>query len=326
MLQYGRKKCIVRCNKNVYTDGDHTVPNSIRNNLLRSVFPYISIIAIAVLLALNYQLFIVENGFAPAGLNGIATMIQYKTGFSIGYMSLIINIPLCALAYFFINKKFAKRSLVFCLTYSFVFLYLQDIGLTRFQYNAQGHDTVFPALLSGVISGFVYGICFRTDSSTGGTDIISKYISFKKPDLNFFWVTFILNTIVAVISFFVYAVPDENQVLIYDYKPVCLCILYCFISSFIGSFIIKGTKTACKFTIITTHADEITQAISEKLRHSSTKLSALGSFSHDEKSVLICVINRHQLIDLQNILSEYDETFSFVETVNETYGNFKHIK
>ena len=37
---------------------------------------YLEIIAIAVLLALNYHLFVVENGFAPAGLNGIATMVQ----------------------------------------------------------------------------------------------------------------------------------------------------------------------------------------------------------------------------------------------------------
>ena len=66
---------------------------------------------VAVLLAFNYQLFIVKNDFAPAGLNGIATMIQYKTGFSIGYMSLIINIPLCILAYFFIDKNFSKHSL-----------------------------------------------------------------------------------------------------------------------------------------------------------------------------------------------------------------------
>ena len=84
----------------------------------RSLITYISVIAIAVILAFNYQLFIVENGFAPAGINGIATMVQYKTGFSIGYMSLIINIPLCVAAFFLIDKKFAKRSLVFCITYS----------------------------------------------------------------------------------------------------------------------------------------------------------------------------------------------------------------
>lgn len=300
--------------------------NYLAKSKLRNPIIYGVVIIIAIILAFNYQLFIVENGFAPAGLNGIATMIQYKTGFSIGYMSLIINIPLCILAYFLIDKKFAKRSLAFCLTYSFAFLFLQKIGLTQFQYNAQGHDTVFPVLLSGVISGFVYGVCFRTDSSTGGTDIISRYISVKKPALNFFWITFILNTFVAIVSFFVYAKPDNNQQLIYDYKPVCLCILYCFISSFIGSYIIRGTKTACKFTIITTHPDEITQEIIEKLHHSTTKISALGSFTNEQKAVLLCVINRHQMVELQNILNKYDNTFSFSETVNETYGNFVQIK
>lgn len=292
----------------------------------KNIGVYLLIIAIAILLAFNYQLFIVENGFAPAGLNGIATMIQYKTGFSIGYMSLIINIPLCIFAFFLLDKQFAKRSLCFCVTYSLVFLYLQKIGLTNFQYNAGGHDTIFPVILSGVISGFVYGICFRTNSSTGGTDIVSKYVSFKKPSLNFFWVTFILNTFVAIISFFVYAKPSENSGLIYDYKPVCLCILYCFISSFIGNYIIKGTRTACKFTIITAYPEEITKDITATLHHSSTKISAVGSFSHNEQSVLICVINKHQIIDLKNILKNYDKTFSFVETVNETVGNFKLIK
>lgn len=287
---------------------------------------YLAVICVAVLLAFNYQLFIVENGFAPAGLNGIATMIQYKTGFSIGYMSLIINIPLCILAFFFLDRAFALHSLCFCLTYSFVFLYLQQIGLTDFQYNAHGHDTVFPVILSGVISGFVYGVSFRNNSSTGGTDILSKYISFKRPELNFFWITFSLNALVAIVSFFVYAKPDAANNLVYDYKPVCLCILYCFISSFIGNYIIKGTKSACKFTIITSHPDEITKEITERLRHSSTKLEAIGSYSKEGKSVLICVINKHQIIELKNVLNKYDNTFSFIESVNETYGNFKNIK
>lgn len=295
-------------------------------NKLKSAVSYLLIGLIAILLAFNYQLFIVKNGFAPAGLNGIATMIQYKTGFSIGYMSLIINIPLCVLAYFLVDKQFAKRSLCFCLIYSFSFLYLQKIGLEAFQYDAKGHDTVFPVILSGVISGFVYGICMRNNASTGGTDIVSKYISKKKPHMNFFWVTFALNTIVAIASFFVYAEPDIQGTLVYDYKPVCLCILYCFISSFLGSYIIKGTKTACKFTVITTHADEITKEIRETLKHGSTEISAIGSFSHENKTVLICVVNKHQIFEFNSILKKYDNTFAFSETVNETMGNFKKIK
>ena len=74
---------------------------------------YAFILLAAVLLAFNYQLFIVNNGFAPAGLNGIATMIQYKTGFSISYMSLLINIPLSALAFFLVQRDFAVKTLLF---------------------------------------------------------------------------------------------------------------------------------------------------------------------------------------------------------------------
>lgn len=289
---------------------------------LNRIIRYLIIMAIAILLAFNYQLFVVENNFAPAGLNGIATMIQYKTGFSIGYMSLIINVPLCILAYFFVQKRFAKYSLCFCVTYSLVFIYLQKLGLEEFQYKSMGHDTIFPAILSGVISGVVYGFCFRNNASTGGTDIISKYISKKKPELNFFWVNFVINSMVAIISFFVYATKDIEGNMIYDYNPGCLCITYSFLSSYVGSAIIRGTKSACKFTIITSHPDEITAEISEKLHHGSTQIDAMGSFTHEKKTVLLCVINKHQIIELNKILKKYDNTFSFAETVNEIYGHF----
>ena len=85
---------------------------------------YTIIILMAVLLAFNYYIFIIKNNFAPAGLNGIATMIQYKTGFSISYMSLLINIPLSALAYFFVQKDFAVKTLLFSVVYSVSFLLL----------------------------------------------------------------------------------------------------------------------------------------------------------------------------------------------------------
>ena len=297
-----------------------------KNVKFKFIFDYIVIFFIAVLLAFNYQLFIVKNDFAPAGLNGIATMIQYKTGISIGYMSLLINIPLCILAYFFIDRVFAKRSLFFCLVYSFSFMLFQKIGFTAFQYNADGHNTIFPVILSGVISGAVNAFCFKVSSSTGGTDIISRYISKVKPELNFFYVTFILNAVVAVVSFFVYAVPDESGRIVYNYEPICLCVLYCFLATFVGNYIITGTKQAYKFTVITTHPDEITAEIFDKLRHGTTRVSAVGSYGNTENTVLLCVVNKHQMVDFKNILSKYDNTFSYCETVNETYGNFKKIR
>ena len=60
-----------------------------------------------------------------------------------------------------------------------------------------------------------------------------------------------------------------------DYKPVALCITYCFISTFVGNQILKGTKTAYKFTVITTHPDEIVAEISDVLHHGATHLQAM---------------------------------------------------
>lgn len=293
---------------------------------IKNFTAYLFVILAAILLAFTYQLFIIKNNFAPAGINGIATMIQYKTGFSIGYMSLIINVPLCILAYFFVNRDFAKKSLLFCLVYSFVYLGLQQIGFTDFQYDAGGHDTIYPVIISGTLGGLVYGMCARHNASTGGTDIVSKYISIKKPYLNFFWVTLTLNAIVAVISFFVYAKPDTSGGMSYDYKPVCLCIIYCFISTFLGNVIIQGSKHAYKFTVITTHAQEISDDVLYTLHHGATKLKAVGAYQNQEKDVLICVVNKHQVVDFQDILKKYDNTFSFVENVGNTFGNFAKVK
>lgn len=125
---------------------------------------------------------------------------------------------------------------------------------------------------------------------------------------------------VAIISLFVYS---ENAV---DYKPVALCIAYSFISTFVGNQISKGTKIAYKFTIITTHPDEIVSEITNVLHHSATKIKAIGTYTNAEKSLLLCVVNKHQLSDFQTIIAKYDNTFSFYEVINETYGNFKHIK
>jgi uncharacterized membrane-anchored protein YitT (DUF2179 family) len=218
------------------------------------------------------------------------------------------------------QKEFAVKTLLFSVVYSVIYLLLQKSGLESIQYNAQGHDTIYPVIISGVISGFVYGTCFRNNASTGGTDIISRYINKVNPATNFFIVTFLLNTVVAIVSLFVYS---ESSV---DYKPVALCITYCFISTYVGNYILKGSKTAYKFTIITTHPVEICQEITTVLQHSATRISAVGAYTKEEKAVLLCVVNKHQLKDFENIIARYDGTFSFYELINETYGNFKYIK
>ena len=136
----------------------------VRSRILDCLF----MLVLAFMFALSYQLFIVKNQFAPSGFSGIATMVEYKTGFSVGYLTLILNVPLCIFAYFCITKEFAVKTFIFSVAYSLFLLVLQSLDLSAFQYDAQGVDTIFPALIAGSVSGFVYGIAFRRNSSTGG--------------------------------------------------------------------------------------------------------------------------------------------------------------
>ncbi len=289
-------------------------------------FDCTAMVVLAVLFAFNYELFIVKNHFAPAGVNGIATMIQYKFGFSIGYFSLIVNVPLCLFAFFCINRAFAIKTAVFSVVYSVAVLLLEFIDISRFQYDAQGVDTIYPVLIAGAVGGFVYGLAFRRNSSTGGADIIAKFVSKNDPSLNFFWINFAINAAIAVLSFFVYAEPNAEGILQYDFKPVCLCLLYCLLSGIVGNAIIKGSKSAYRFTVITSHADEIDAEILSKLKHSATRLSATGAYSNSSREMIVCVVNKRQLIEFKDILKNYDDTFAFVETVNETIGNFSKVK
>lgn len=159
--------------------GEHMKKELVR----RAVFDSAVMIVLAVLFAFNYMLFIVKNQFAPAGFNGIATMIEYKTGFSVGYFSLIINVPLCLFAFFFIDRGFAAKTFIFSVVYSVALLVLQtetvSSALAQFQYDAQGVDTIFPALIAGAVGGFVYGLSFRRNASTGGADVVAKFSTLR---------------------------------------------------------------------------------------------------------------------------------------------------
>ena len=98
----------------------------------RKLLTYLAISLVAVISAFNYELFVFPNKFAPAGLNGICTMIQYITGISVGYMALAINIPLAIITYLKVSKSLALRSMTYVLVSSVTMVLLDGVDLSRF--------------------------------------------------------------------------------------------------------------------------------------------------------------------------------------------------
>lgn len=283
--------------------------------LFRKFLQYAIIVVLAFVSALSYQLFVFPNSFAPAGINGICTMIQHLFGFSIGYLSLLINLPLAIAVYFLVSKPAAIRSMLYCLCFSGFTLLLEQLDLSPFVYATANSALLGPAV-AGIINGAIGALLYRIDSTVGGTDFIANLIHKYHPQVNFFWVVFALNISVAFISYFVYD---------FQMEPVLLCILYSYASSAVRDRMAQKTRSAVRCEIVTEHPEELGHAIIDRLHHSATVIPARGMYSGKRTHMLVCVVNQSQVAALNKVLKEFPGSFAITSQVANVTGNFKRL-
>ena len=283
----------------------------------KKALTYAVIVGIATVCALNYQMFIFPNRFAPSGLNGICTMIQYVTGINIGYLSMLINVPLAIWVYFQVSKPLAVRSMVYVVTFSAVSVLFDYVDISAFAYHTEtGTSTILGPLVAGIIFGSCYAMLLRASAYSGGTDFVAAIIHKFHPEKSIFGLIFGINVLVAIASFFVYD---------YQIEPVILCIIYAFMSSTVSERLTKNGRSAVRFEIITDYPQEISHEIINKLHHSATLIPGKGMYLNKEVSMLFCVVNNNQVTKLAEICRKYPNTFAIIDPVSEVMGNFKKI-
>lgn len=283
----------------------------------KKVLTYGVIMGLAVIAAFNYEIFIFPNRFAPSGLNGICTMIQYLSGINIGYLSMLINVPLAIAVYILVSKPLAIRSLVYVVTFSVVTVLLDYVDMGRFVYYTQtGTSTILGPLVAGIIAGSCYALLLRASAYTGGTDFVAAIVHKYHPEKSIFGLIFGMNVMVAIASYFVYD---------FQIEPVLLCILYSFMSSTVSERMTKNGRSAVRFEIITDYPEEISSEIINKLHHSATLIPGRGMYMNKEVSMLFCVVNNNQVTKLADICRKYPHTFAIIDPVSEVMGNFKKI-
>lgn len=284
----------------------------------KKVLTYAAIVVLAAICALNYQIFVFPNRFAPAGLNGICTMIQYLSGISMGYLSLAINLPLAFLVYKKVSKVLAVRSMVFVLTFSLLLPVLSDVDLSRFAYETEnGTSKILGPLVAGIINGSIYSMLVRGCAFTGGSDFVASVIHKYHPEQNFFWITFMINVVVAISSYFVYD---------FQIEPVILCIMYSFMSSTVSDRLVKSGRSAVRFEIVTDDPEALYQDILTQTHHSATLIPGKGMYQGKQTNVLICVINKTQVTILADIVKAHPNTFAIMSSVAQVVGNFMNLK
>ena len=281
----------------------------------KKLLTYFVIAMVALVNALNFELFIFPNNFAPAGLNGLCTMFQHVTGLSMGYLSFLLNLPLAVAVYKKISKTLAVRAMSYVALFSAILVVLDQVDLSDFHYLTTSSAIIGP-VVGGIIGGAGTALLLKAGAYTGGLDFISSLIHKRRPDINFYYASFAMNCVVAGISFFVYG---------HKIEPVLMCILCSFASSTVMDKIDRAGRSAIRFEITTPEPERLAEAILHQLHRGATVIPGKGLYRGEETNVLICVVNKSQAHTLAAIIRSVPGTFAVVDTVNEVMGNFRQM-
>ncbi len=273
------------------------------------------------LVGVAYYFFQNSNGFAPGGVGGLATITYHllqQNGIMVSWALLMIlfNAPIFVLVSIFVNRRLGLLLLLYILVQSlsaelFEFLQWKPYCLAN---NAEDFEIVFACIATGVISGLGFSVMLRRFGASGGTYAISALIKKCKPATNIAYVSFLMDSSVVAIAFFVYGMKIT---------PVICTLVNLFIADMVVDNLLAGLKNGYKFEIITECPEELSSELIERLGHGVTEIQVHGMYTHTDKYMLVCIIRKKQVGEMMKIIKKYPGTFASFAKVNEVFGRFK---
>lgn len=275
--------------------------------IVKHLLPYLWMTVACVIYALGFVWFYVPNQIAYGGVTGIAQMINTAFGWpSIGVLIIIMNIPLFLFGWRLLGGKLLVTSL-FSMTLSSLF-----IDLISAVYTFHAMDPLLASIYGGVIVGFSMGVIFLQGATTGGMDIAARLLKLKLAWLPMGRIVLILE--LAVIVGVALVFRQVNSAL---YGLVSL-----YISTIVMDGLLYGTDTAKVAYIISDMYQEIASAITQDLHRGVTILHGQGSWSGNEKRVLLCAFKKRQIVELKRTVKELDpDAFLIVCEAHEVLGD-----
>lgn len=282
------------------------------------LFDILTAIVAGIIVGSAYHLFQNSNGFAPGGVGGLATITYHFLGDKISWSVLMVafNLPIFILVSRFVNKKLGLMLTIYMLVQSFIpELYnLLSVKAYSLANNGEDFNIVFACVITGVISGFGFSMMLRRFGASGGTYGISALIKKARPETNIAYVSFIMDSCVVLIAFFLYGMKIT--------PPVCT-LMNLFIANIIVDNGLSGVKDGYKFEIVTNEPEELSAELISRLKHGVTEIRVHGMYSDTDKYMLVCIINKRQIGEMMKIIKSHPGTFASFQKVNEVFGNFK---
>ena len=289
--------------------------NILKNEQVSIKLKNLGIMIIGVFLyVLAMNMFISPANLYTGGVTGIAQLIiafassAFGIQLSLGGLIFLLNVPLLYLAWRSIGKRFAVLSILTVVLQSII---LELVPMGKFS-----DDILLNAVFGVVLIGVGVGMILKIGASTGGTDIVSQYISMK------------FNGSFGKYSFGINAVIILLAGITQGWETA----LYTIISIYITSVVVDRIHTIHQnltLYIVTSKEDEMIDAIQKQLYRGITVLEGRGAYTKNNKSVLMIVLSSYELYEALAVIKMVDDhAFTNVVRSEMVQGHFvrKEIK
>ena len=256
--------------------------------------------------AAGFQYILLPNSIPSGGIGGISMIINKFTGFPIGTLIIILNVPLFLFAWKKLGFQFMISSLVG------TFLSSVCIDILAISPHVLTRDPLLTCVFGGIIFGAGLGLIYRTGATTGGSDIVAKLIRIRYPFMNFGTAMLILD--IVIIS--LYAVIFNKL------ESAMYALITMFLSSRVIDIVLYGADIAKLCIIISDHGDAVRDFIFETLDRGVTFLHGSGGYSEKDKKIVMCAIRPQQIVELRaSIKTIAPDAFIIITDSREVFGD-----
>lgn len=258
--------------------------------------------------------FALEKVLIPAtimdgGMVGIAMIINRLTGFPLGILTVLLNMPLVWIGGRKLEKSFLFRTVTAMVVFS---LALELFGSPMFAGVTVTADKLLATVFGGVLLGFGVGLVLLSGGCLDGTEAVAILVS-KRMRVSVGQVVLFCNVVIYL-----------TAGLLFNLDAALYSLLTYIIVSRVEDFVNTGMQQGKAVFIITGQGEQIAQDIYDTLGRTVTLLDGRGLISGD-KTVLYCVITRIEVSTMRKIIEKDDySAFMSVSDVSEIVG--KHIK
>lgn len=278
-----------------------------QNNISESVKDFF-MISIGVLIAgIALKGFLVPNHFFDGGMTGLSLLVHELYHVNLGIVIVLMNLPLIAIGYFTVGKKFAFKTLFAVVLLGVVLTLLPAIPMTS--------DKLLISIFGGVFLGIGVGLNMRTGAALDGIEVLALY-TLKRTSFTITEIILGINIIIFSIAAFKFGIETA----LYS------CLTY-FAASRTIDYVVEGLQAFTGVTIISGESEQVKYHLVNEMKKGITVYKGErgflpDSFEHSaDCDIIFTVITRFELRKLKNIVYEIDpKAFVFANTIKEASG------